>query len=1225
MRILSLRFRNLNSLAGEWKIDFTNPEYVSSGIFAITGPTGAGKSTILDAICLALYGRTPRLERINEKSNEIMSRQTGISFSEVEFLSDKGEYRCTWSQNRAYNKSDGALQKSKQEIVDKKTGKVIESNKSRVPQKIIEVIGLDYPQFTRSILLAQGEFATFLDATEEKRAPILEKITGTEIYGQISIKVHERFSKEKLSLTALVEKAENTEMISAEQAEELQKKKLDHEQEIKELSIRCTTLETAVKWLDTLAELEKEIANLQDREKALVKRREAAKPDLESLSLARKAQSLEGIYAGLSALRGEQERDTAERTSYEGKLAELNAAYEQALETFSTAREKRGATLQEKEREEGIIRIVRELDLKIREGTKNRSDRTDEKCKLEETIRNYRVTIGSIESEIAADQAELLKVASYLESHAADRKLIQSLSGIEASFRNLGDLLEKREGMGRELHRVESTLADTEEIILHRKTDEDKVTDHLKKVEEDTDRARKNFAAITGNKDIPSLRSLTNALKDQETSLRSLLDLVSRSHDAEIEEHMHSKKIADLRNETAQISAHLANLQKEEEHAAQFVKLAEEKSILQAKVKSLEEERNALVSGKPCPLCGSTNHPWSNGTIPATDTHSADLESFRADLADLTAQIREIEKRQAAISAEVTSREAEREKLSTRITMLTEDIVKKSADLGLTITTSDPNVVIQAALTECTAQREAEQEILAKAETQEKQILQLENRVHQEKQALTGAQKESADARSIRDSLVRDRTRISSEIAANIAEYEKQYTAILDSLQDYEDILLFSPGDVKQVLPELTRRRNFYEENRSRKLELEKKSDHSEGELKKNRALLTTASDSCREVAKILSRIEKNLETDSIHRKELYGEKDPASEEKRITGLTAEAETAFALATDAKNMAEAQKTTCEEHISKLTGRIADRSQELEGKEQAFTRGLAEAGFQDETRFNAARIPDVRVSELAAMEEEIRREGTEVSSGLRDKTARLTDEREKALTTDTREKLAEEIGNLKNQTIRLQIDIGGLRTKLEQYDDQLTKFQKLTDEIAKQKKECAKWQNLHDLIGSADGKRFKVFAQGLTFENLVVQANRHLRKMSARYLLVRNRGSPLDLDIQDNYQAGEIRSTKNLSGGEQFLVSLSLALGLSGIASRNIRIDSLFLDEGFGTLDDTTLEMALETLSSLQREGKIIGIISHVPALKERIAVQIQVEKIGGGRSKLSGPGCSGSA
>jgi exonuclease SbcC len=160
-----------------------------------------------------------------------------------------------------------------------------------------------------------------------------------------------------------------------------------------------------------------------------------------------------------------------------------------------------------------------------------------------------------------------------------------------------------------------------------------------------------------------------------------------------------------------------------------------------------------------------------------------------------------------------------------------------------------------------------------------------------------------------------------------------------------------------------------------------------------------------------------------------------------------------------------------------------------------------------------------------------------------------------------------------------------------------------------------------LIGSADGKKYRNFAQGLTFEMMIGHANRQLQEMTDRYLLLRDATQPLELNVIDNYQAGEIRSTKNLSGGESFIVSLSLALGLSHMASKNVRVDSLFLDEGFGTLDEEALETALETLSSLHQDGKMIGVISHVSALKERISTQIQVTPNAGGRSQLSGPGC----
>ena len=173
-----------------------------------------------------------------------------------------------------------------------------------------------------------------------------------------------------------------------------------------------------------------------------------------------------------------------------------------------------------------------------------------------------------------------------------------------------------------------------------------------------------------------------------------------------------------------------------------------------------------------------------------------------------------------------------------------------------------------------------------------------------------------------------------------------------------------------------------------------------------------------------------------------------------------------------------------------------------------------------------------------------------------------------------------------------------------------------------KKANAPVGNLHDLIGSADGKKFRNFAQGLTFEMMIGHANRQLRKMTDRYLLVRDDAQPLELNVIDNYQAGEIRSTKNLSGGESFIVSLALALGFSHMASKNVRVDSLFLDEGFGTLDDDALDTALETLAGLRQDGKLIGVISHVPALKERIGAQIQVMPQTGGRSQISGPGCA---
>ncbi|MDR3266609.1 MAG: ATP-dependent endonuclease, partial [Tannerella sp.] len=229
--------------------------------------------------------------------------------------------------------------------------------------------------------------------------------------------------------------------------------------------------------------------------------------------------------------------------------------------------------------------------------------------------------------------------------------------------------------------------------------------------------------------------------------------------------------------------------------------------------------------------------------------------------------------------------------------------------------------------------------------------------------------------------------------------------------------------------------------------------------------------------------------------------------------------------------------------------------------------------------------------------------------------------EKRITEKTVEALSLEKQEFVAKNNELLEAIGADNQKIDNNNKNRERHQTTIEERERQSKIHLRWKNLSDLIGAADGKKYRNFAQGLTFEYLIQYANCQLQKMSPRYLLTRDRQNPLTLCMIDNYHSGDIRSAKNLSGGESFLVSLSLALGLSAMASKNVRVDSLFLDEGFGTLDEETLELALTTLSSLNSEGKLIGIISHIQALKDRINTQIQVIPEGNGRSRIEGVGC----
>jgi exonuclease SbcC len=196
------------------------------------------------------------------------------------------------------------------------------------------------------------------------------------------------------------------------------------------------------------------------------------------------------------------------------------------------------------------------------------------------------------------------------------------------------------------------------------------------------------------------------------------------------------------------------------------------------------------------------------------------------------------------------------------------------------------------------------------------------------------------------------------------------------------------------------------------------------------------------------------------------------------------------------------------------------------------------------------------------------------------------------------------------------ELGSLEQQIKSDDDARKRREAGGAELQAAEAEALRWGRLKELIGSADGAKFSRFAQSLTLRQLIGLANEHLKVLAERYRLMAAPGDELDLRIVDLYQANVDRPMESLSGGESFLASLALALGLSELASRHHPIDSLFIDEGFGTLDSETLEIALSALENLRSRGKTIGLISHVELLKERLATQVRVLRGPGGTSRI---------
>ena len=368
--------------------------------------------------------------------------------------------------------------------------------------------------------------------------------------------------------------------------------------------------------------------------------------------------------------------------------------------------------------------------------------------------------------------------------------------------------------------------------------------------------------------------------------------------------------------------------------------------------------------------------------------------------------------------------------------------------------------------------------------------------------------------------------------------------------------------------------------------------------------------------------MKKELADGSDERNALYGDKNPDDEERRLNKAISDAEDAEKQARERHNELQQNWNTAKAHVESLKNRIDQREPELTKLENDFATALAPVVFSNEEQFLAAILPAETRSELTATANELDQRQADLKARQKDRETRLATEMARKITDKSLEELEPQFKEYEEALNELRDIIAGFKHKLSENTAAKERIKEKQVAIEAQKKECRRWENLHELIGSADGKKYRNFAQGLTFEMMIGHANRQLQKMTDRYLLVRDDAQPLELNVVDNYQAGEIRSTKNLSGGESFIVSLSLALGLSHMASKNVRVDSLFLDEGFGTLDEEALDTALETLSSLQQDGKLIGVISHVQALKERIGTQIHVVSQTGGRSQISGPGCT---
>ncbi|MEJ2640577.1 MAG: AAA family ATPase [Desulfosarcinaceae bacterium] len=1221
MRIDDLRFKNLNSLAGEWSVDFQDPAYLTGGIFAITGPTGAGKTTLLDALCLALFGRTPRLKTISTATNEIMTRGSGECFAEASFTTSKGRFRCHWSQRRARRKADGRLQPPQHEIVNTVDGSVLETKLRQVAHRVTAVTGLDFDRFTRSILLAQGGFAAFLQAGPDERAPILEEITGTGIYSEISIEVHERLRQESAELGHLQTLLKGLELPDGESVAALKAQQAELTDRLKHQHAERRELAEALAWREALAALEAELSALAEEAQTLEAQEAAAQPDMQRLARAEKAQPLFADHDRLNALRrqltdnGEAQKALAEER--QRLSAEIEKAGERARSVQARLKEMRHTQNEAAD----TMKAVRALDVR-REAAIRQVEAQETVCNNQQTAATQaKADQAAAESRLAESRTALQAAQAYLDTHPEDAGLASAMAGIR---HQCGHYEEK-----------ELALKTCTGAIDQGRQELARTRRHLTAASEAADRLRKAEAALSARlaaqatrlkevlsgEDLAAQRQRCSALSDRLHTTERALELTTRREKIARQIAALATAQRDLAAEADAANAAEAACRKEKDLREQAVADKIEALNLLRRVADLETERRHLRPGEPCPLCGGRDHPWAEEAPPPADDAQAALASAKTALADTERRLQGLIavasrtagqlEQTATKQTELSAAQSEIDNALAAITLpgRGDEGPAKASDLAQTV--EDQRKALSCAQADLTAAENLEKEMnrcRADLETARAEFVAAERDLQGARFEANASAREVDRLAANEKALVKGLQRAAEMLLSELASYgitalpETGTGALVEKLAQREEAF------VRQQQAALRRQATLVDQTHTARLKAQQEQQAA--------AQLT-------EVRSHLEALTATRDRLNRERRRLFGDKDPDQEEARLAEQMAQAERQQEAASNQTAALEREMAVAEARSQALAEQGNRLKADLAAQLSAFEAALEAAGFRDEANLAETRLSAAEMDVLTARRKALRQTKATLAARREDRESALTKARAKKVTAASKEDLAREIENLDARREALQSRSGALSEQLSQIAKTRARQAEMLAQCEAQATVCERWRRLHDLIGSADGKKFRVFAQGLTFEQVVAYANQELTKLSDRYIMVRDPEGPLNLLMVDDYQGGVLRATDNLSGGESFLVSLALALGLAKMASRNIRLDSLFLDEGFGMLDEDSLETALDTLGSLHQEGKLIGIISHVTALKERIPVQIEVIAGKNGRSRLEGPGCGG--
>ena len=1125
MKFLQLEILNLASLdkQGGEVINFEEGALGESTIFSIVGPTGSGKSTLLDAICLALYNRAPRYPRkkgdknqnieifgeadANENnrlaptdSRNILTRGKKEGYSKLTFLANNGSiYRAEWHvrfQRVRYENAKTSLYK-------------ITRNGEQLTEEIADwnelpnIIGLDYDQFLRTVLIAQGSFANFLTAKENERYELLEKLIGCEeTYTNIATEIKK--AKDQAvdaynKMTASVEAVKQN-LLNDEELAQLQEEIARLEKAEKELDSQLQAISKDLQWYEENDKQTKQIAIYQaDMEQA--------------------ANAIKDIQAQIIRLQLHDEVQPAVNLlqEVERQIQSIHEQEEEILKSVAAMKSKVvGIT-----KSEHTLSYLKEVVNKAQE-------------QLEKTLPII-AEARALKTKIEAAMPNLTEKKEALE--LAQKENLTAQRDVEENARN-----------------IKKWEAETEKANLALKTTKEEIAKQKQVLQEATQAAEQAWETEknkTAGQNIEELQNSKTVADRKQQDVQQAIKVVAHLDAATTEKQKNEERILFLGKRNAEIDEALGKLTIEA--------LTQETQTLRNAYTLMVSEkweihRANLTEGKPCPLCGSTTHPYhtDNRQFEEATTELSQLLKAKEDLLKLQ------QKEEKNLSGERKQNDGEVQTLQKQQEKLSGEIATYEEEWKVLI---------------------AQYPKIPKAEAELKALLPIyEDKAKEATGKLSlfnKIQKEIERLTQLKDKAVKD------EVA-----YESKASTILNNAQENASTCATKLAEQKALTT------NLISQQKSKEEAYEK-------------ALQTW------------NNTKKEMEEWQAQYQQILNGEEPDAAEQRLTAAKDEATKAADDQNENINKLKAELANSKGSYQTMLSQNKTMKEYLQAKEKELDLWIKEYNKQLKEKSIRPSLIDLNtIWEMLHSAEDwnaIRREKDEKEKAVASTTALYQSaekthqqhlEQQPAKSRDallaTQQEYQER--SQRNELIAANARMQNHQEAVKQLGDKAEALQLVTQEKDD-------WTAITDAIG-ADGKTLRKIAQCYTLSFLITHANQEIRKFNSRYELQQVKHS-LGIRVIDHDRADDIRDTTSLSGGETFIVSLGLALGLSALSSRNISFENLFIDEGFGTLDPDTLATVIDSLAMLQSsQGKKVGVISHTDTMSERITTQIRIIKNG---------------